>query len=241
MKPPTMKPSPPQPNKPMKPHKLLFYTASLIAGASIPFTASAAEETAPVEVSPPPLYRPFTLGVEAGTTGAGVSAAWRFANHWGVRTGFDYLQYSENNLSIGSLHYNTKLQLMSEPLTLDIYPWQKSSFRVSVGMLFNQNELRGTATDAGRLGINGQLSMKVRPELVNPYLGIAGNFFYFDHAHHWAMGGELGAAYTGGAKVSLHGPGAADAVSHGVQHALQRYADQFQWWPVVKLGVSYSF
>jgi hypothetical protein len=87
--------------------------------------------------------------------------------------------------------------------------------------------------------------MKVRQQPVNPYLSIGGNFFYFDHAHHWAMGGELGVAYTGDASASLNRSGPSNpAIASALQGAKDRlhdYADQFRWWPVVKLGVSYSF
>ena len=81
---------------------------------------------------------------------------------------------------------------------------------------------------------------------MNPYVSIGGNFFYFDHAHHWAMGGELGVAYTGEPKVSLTRSGgipsdAIDAAVKQEQQKAQDWANQFKWFPVVKLSVSYSF
>jgi hypothetical protein len=81
--------------------------------------------------------------------------------------------------------------------------------------------------------------------LVNPYLSIGGNFFYFDRAHHWAMGGELGVAYTGDPDTSLKRSGPAaplvDQAVRGAERKLDDYANKFQWWPVVKLNVTYSF
>ena len=80
---------------------------------------------------------------------------------------------------------------------------------------------------------------------MNPYLSIGGNFLYFDHAHHWALGGELGVAYTGDPRVSLtrSGPAAPliDAAVSREQQKAQSWANQLQWLPVVKLMVSYSF
>jgi hypothetical protein len=121
-------------------------------------------------------------------------------------------------------------------------------------VLLNQNELSGTASDTGTITIDGHpfpsdqvgsLTMRIKQQPVDPYLSIGGNFFYFDHAHHWALGGELGVAYTGGANVSLNRSGPAngaidDAVSNA-HHRLQRYGDQFQFWPVAKLAVTFSF
>ena len=61
----------------------------------------------------------------------------------------------------------------------------------------------------------------------------------------WAMGGELGVAYTGDQKVSLtrSGPSAPliDAAVRSEQSRVQDYANQhYKWLPVVKLTVSYS-
>ena len=51
--------------------------------------------------------------------------------------------------------------------------------------------------------------------------------------------------YTGGAEVSLSrtcAPNAAiDTAVRNAQNRLQRYADQFKWWPVLKLQVTYTF
>lgn len=227
----------------------ILLAAAFVGALACAITPLAAQEgTNTVETAKPaeppvrPDYRPWTLGIEAGTDGIfGGSFGWRFSDHLGTHVGFDYTEASWHQLGIGGITYDAKLRFMSEPLTLDVYPWQKSSFHVSLGMLLNQNELTGSATDTGNIVINGALEVKAQPQPVNPYLSIGGNFFYFDHAHHWALGGELGVAYTGGARISLSGPGAADAVANGVQHALQRYADQFQWWPVAKLAVTFSF
>jgi len=224
---------------------LCLYAASLIAGGSIPLTASAAEATTSVESASPPLYRPWTLGIEGGTTGAGGSLSWRFADHWGVRAGFDYLEYSDSGLAIKSLTYDAKIRLMSEPLTLDIYPWKEHSFHVSVGLQVNQNQLTGTAQDT-RIppALIGTLNLNVEQQPVNPYLSIGGNFFYFDRAHHWALGGELGVTYTGDPKVSLTSSSSGagiDALLRAEENQIKDYASQFKWWPVVKLTVSYSF
>jgi hypothetical protein len=238
--------------------KLYFYAPGVIACLGAAFTVSAAEATnattSAESLSRPP-YRPWTLGIGAGTDGIfGGGVSWRFSDHLGTRVGVGYAESSWNHVGIAGINYDVKLKLLSEPLTLDIYPWQKHSFRVSLGVLFNQNELSGTASDTGTINIDGHpfpsdqvgsLTMKVKPQLVDPYLSIGGNFFYFDHAHHWALAGELGVAYTGGADVSLTRSGAANAAIddalHNAHNRLQRYGDQFQFWPVAKLAVTYSF
>jgi hypothetical protein len=225
-----------------------LYAASLLACGIIPFAASAAEATTSEESSEPPPYRPLTLGLEAGTTGLGGSLSWRFADHWGVRSGIDYFEYSDSGFAIKDLSYNAKIRIMSEPLTLDIYPWKEHSFHLSVGVQFNQNRLTGTAEDGGTIippEKLGTLDLEIEQQPVNPYVSIGGNFFYFDHAHHWALGGELGVTYTGDPKVSLTRTGppsdVLDAALRYEEGQIEDYADKFRWWPVVKLAVTYSF
>ena len=242
----------------MKTLRLYLYTASVIACSGSAFIAGAADTTNSLaELPSRPDYREWTVGVDAGSAGIGGFGSWRFYDHVGVRAGFDYFEWSENQYAIKDIHYNAKLRLMSEPLTLDIYPWKKHSFHISAGWLFNQNELTGTASDYGTITIGGQqfpvpsvgtLNLKIQSQEVNPYLGIGGNFLYFDHGHHWALGGELGVAYTGDAKVSLtrsgpSGPlsGAIDAAVSREQNKAQDWANQLKWMPVVKLMVTYSF
>jgi len=201
-----------------------------------------------------PPYRPWTIGLEAGTEGIyGGNATWRFADHMGIGLAADYGEATWNNLGIAGIQYDAKLRLVSEPLVLKLYPWKKHSFHVGLGLMFNQNQLTGTASESGIVIIDGhplpivagQLSMQVHQQLVNPYMSIGGNFFYFDHAHHWAVGGELGVAYTGEVEAHINRAGASspviDAALEAAQYELQKYADQYKWWPVAKLNVTFSF
>ena len=237
----------------MKTTKLYIYTAGLIACTGAAFTATAETTNNVTEPDSRPDYREWTVGLEAGTTGAGVFGSWRFYDYLGVRAGFDYFQWTENNLSIADFRYSATARLLSEPLTLDIYPWKAHSFHISAGVLFNQNQLTGDSTGIGPIYINGQpvtfpnnatLNLKVEQQLVNPYLSIGGNFLYFDHAHHWALGGELGVAYTDEPIVSLTSSRSSpliQAVVRQQQQKAQDWANQLKWWPVVKLMVTYSF
>jgi hypothetical protein len=237
---------------PAKTH-LLFALASVLACSATSTTAGAAEAAAAVEQTQAPLYRPFTLGLEAGTTGFGGYGSWRFADHFGVRAGGDYFSLSDVGVEVEGIHYNTKLQLISQPLTFDIYPWKKHSFHISLGVMFNENSLTGTAEQDGTIVVDGQplpinslgtLNAKVEQQLVNPYLSIGGNFFYFDHAHHWSLGGELGVAYTGSAEATVWSSRSGPVVDRAVsvaQSQLHDWANQYKWWPIAKLMVNWSF
>ena len=241
------------------PSVVRFYVASLMVCAGATLNTSAAEATDKfADPSPRPPYQPWTVGAELGSPGLGGFGSWRFSDHLGVRTGFDYFQWTENNLSIADFRYSVKARLMSEPLTLDIYPWQKHSFHVSVGMMFNQNQITGSSSGFGPVNIGGHtfdfsdfglLNLKIQQQPVDPYLSIGGNFLYFDHAHHWALGGELGVAYTGTPIMSLTSSGRFSGGGHDVIDAAlgqekqkaKDWANKLAWFPVIKLMVTYSF
>jgi hypothetical protein len=239
------------------PSVVRLYAVSLFVCAAATLNTSAAEATDKfADPSSRPAYQPWTVGAEFGSTGIGGFGSWRFSDHLGVRTGFDYFQWTESNLSIADFRYSVKARLMSEPLTLDIYPWQKHSFHVSVGMMFNQNQITGTSSGFGPVNVGGHtieasdvgvLNLKIEQQVVDPYLSIGGNFLYFDRAHHWALGGELGVAYTGTPRVSLTSSGrfsGGDDVGAALgqeKKKAQDWADKFAWFPVIKLMVTYTF
>jgi hypothetical protein len=234
-------------------YAIYLHAAIILAFAGMSPAARAAD-VVPAEPQPESFRdHPFTLGIEGGTTGFGGAFSWRFADHWGARVGVDYMAFSDAGVEVQDLHYSTQLRLLSEPVTLDIYPWKSSSLHLSAGLLLNQNRLTGTA-DNGTIIVNGQpvtiealgqLDMKVEQQPVNPYLSLGGNLFYFDRAHRWALGGELGVVYTGDPRTSLtrSGPPSAlaDAALATAQQQLDQYAEKFKWWPIAKLQMTFSF
>lgn len=226
----------------MKYHPLKY----LLPGATALVLSVSAGHAADSSDVPP--YRPLSLGVDVGTVGAGGSLSWRFLDNLGVQVGADYASYSGSR-TIKEIDYTGNLQLLSEPLTVDVYPWTGSSFHVSLGAVLNEFEVGGTAS--GALTINGTpyvgtVDLTIRQQLIDPYIGIGGNMVYFDHAHHWALTGALGAMYTGDPRVSLTGTSTPPAASlqpnlDVLRNEIHHDARYGEFWPVAKLGVSYSF
>lgn len=216
-----------------------------------------AQDTAVKEEADVPDYRPFTLSVEASSTGPGLGADWRFSDHFGARVGvngFFGASIDIGNRDIEGINYDTSLKLMSEPLALDIYPWKQSTFRVTVGIMLNQNEFEGVVPQAGTFNQNfitignnsydsaniGDLNTKIEQQPVAPYVSV-GMSFYLDKHKHWSLGGELGVAYTGTPDVSM-------STSTGLvpQADLDVESDQIEdgawkFYPIVKVSVNYSF
>jgi len=214
----------------------------LLTWAALASRADAAEGSATALSATSQLNR-FTIGAEAGTTGAGGRAEWCFSDHFAVGSAFDYYSCSYSGTIKGN-KYRLNLRLMSEPLTLNWYPWARYSFHVSAGPLFNQNHLHGSA--GPNFTLNGfphvgTASLRIKPQPVNAYLAIGGNI-YLDRGHHWSLGGELGAIYTGEPRVSLTTTAPAPVVDvQAERDRIKSYAKDAQFWPVLKLSLNYSF
>lgn len=221
-----------------------------------------------------PNYRAVTIGVDAGTTGFGGSASLRFSDHFGVRGGVNYFSYDTeeftysgsmtNGAAVTDKKFNVNLRLMSEPLALDYYPSAKSSFRISLGVLLNQNRFKGSVPTNGlpnttfdvndhpyfQSGMPGGLELEVKQMPISPYLSIGGSI-YLDKSRHWSLSGELGVAYTGSPKVSLTspnydpnndvGPFPLSESLNAEEESIKKDADKYKFYPIVKIGVSYSF
>ena len=218
-----------------------------------------------------PNYRPFTIGVDAGTTGLGGSASWRFSDNFGIRGGVNYLSYDTDEFTYTTRDpglspavdqkFKASVRLLSEPVALDYYPSAKSPFRISLGVLINQNEftanvqnseVSGSAfvfngVDYLQSGFTNGVDLEIKQQTLSPYLSI-GTSFYFGESKRWALSGELGVAYTGSPKVTLSTPNSAfnsdplflDNVA-AEEAQIEKEAEDYQFYPIVKIGVSYSF
>ncbi len=218
-----------------------------------------------------PNYRAVTIGVDAGTTGFGGSASLRFSDHFGVRGGVNYFSYDTDEFTYTTRDpglspavdqkFKASVRLLSEPIALDYYPSAKSSFRVSLGVLINQNEFTANVQNSGvsgssfvfngvnylQSGFTNGVDLEIKQQILSPYVSV-GTSFYFGKSKRWALSGELGVAYTGSPKVTLSTPNSAyngnqaylDDVA-AEEAKIEKEAEDYKFYPIVKIGVSYSF
>jgi hypothetical protein len=194
-----------------------------------------------------PKYQPFNVGAEAGTTGIGGTVGWRFADHFGLVGGADYLTYSWNQ-TVEGVPYNAKAHLQSEYAGLNIYPWRDHSFRLSLGAFFNQNRLNGTSVSDGSLVVNGypvpageSVSLEYKQQPIVPYASIGGNI-YFDRARHFSLGVELGVFYLGNPRVNVTATDPlADPFLPGYKQQVEDNLQKYPVWPILKVSLNYSF
>ncbi len=226
---------------------------SIIAGLAAVACFGAVGSASATDLTNSPPYRSLSLGVDPiSTMGPGGTVSWRFIDNLGLRAGINYLSFSGSD-TIQNIDYQGHAQFLFAPLTLDIYPWKTSSFHICVGAVINELMLDGSAS--GRITVegdhyDGSVALRIQQQPVDPYIGIRGNLCYFDREHHWALVGELGAMYAGDPRVSLSGSESNPnpyvqrqfnsdlaTVDGKIKHDA-RYAE---FWPVLTLGVSYSF
>ena len=199
-----------------------------------------------------PASRLFSLSGDVGSLGGGGSASWRFASHLGLRVGADYFPYDHTG-KIEDVKYNSEIRLLSGAVSVDVHPWKKSSFRISVGALINESQLNGSPNPNEDVTIDGitftpadvgTLRLKINPQIVSPFISVGGTFFYFDRARRWALGGELGVAYTKWDVDMTHSapPNATldDAIANE-RKRIKNNLNDFPIWPIVKLQLTYSF
>lgn len=237
-----------------------FAFSFALAGLALSLVPSrAAADEAKDEIK----YQPFTLSADVGTLGLGGTVGWRFVDHLGVRAGVNGLTYTDNNREIEGVDYDAKLKLFLVPLALDFFPWKDRSFRITGGVLLNQNKLTGSSMGVApvpgprfvTIGDNpyqtdggvGALNMKVEQQAVSPFLAIGGNL-YFDKAKHWSLSGELGVAYTGSPDITLGTASGAENGNVTLRHdldvekqQLESAVKKFKFYPIVKIGLSFSF
>jgi hypothetical protein len=231
------------------------------AAASAPVATNAPAAAAPAPAATPTakpafvprpdkrvLYQPFNIGADAGTTGFGGTAGWRFADHFGLVGGVDFLNYSLDR-TIENIPYTADLHFMSEYAALNLYPSRESSFHLSLGAYFNQNRFTGKAVSDGSLEIDGNpvdagesVNLEYKQQPVVPYASIGGNV-YFDRARHFSLGFEFGAFYLGNPKVKTTSTDPAitqdmlDSYSAKVAHDIKKVPV----WPILKISLNYSF
>jgi len=215
--------------------------AVVVCGLAISVTESGLAEDA-VD------YQPLSLTAEAGTLGLGGSLSWRFSDHLGVRGGLNYFSYHHSD-KIEGINYDATLRLQSFPLGIDIYLSKSSSFRITAGVLLNQNKLSGSVPPGTTVDINGtayttDLTMEAKQQELSPFVTIGGSI-YFDSKKHVGLGLELGVAYTGSPDVTLTHSGPAnpalDADIKAERAQIEKKAKDYKFYPIVKVGLTISF
>jgi hypothetical protein len=197
-----------------------------------------------------------SLGIRAGTLGGGVELSHAFSPLTGVRLNVDGYNRTQSSTQ-DNIQYDMKLKLQTASLLGDWFP-AANNFRISAGALFNGNKftMKGQPTGTGYT-INGtfypasdvgSFDAQVDFRKAAPYFGIgygrpinSGLSLIFD----------LGVLFQGSPRSSIDVTcGAAtppltcnqlksDAAAE--QSRLDDSLHKFKYYPVISLGLAYTF
>ncbi|HEY5798608.1 MAG TPA: hypothetical protein VIT92_00230 [Burkholderiaceae bacterium] len=196
-----------------------------------------------------------TVAAVIGTTGLGLQVSAPFSEKWAVRLGANGMARSYDTTS-NQVRYDLDLKIRSVDLLLDFHPMM-NPFRVSAGVTYNGNTLTGVARPAGASYVFngrsyptasiGRVDADVEFRAGAPYLGIGwGTSARMSGS--WSFVSDLGVQFTGQPTARVvsrdcTGPLCPTlAADLAVERAkLQDELDKLKAYPVVRVGVSYTF
>jgi hypothetical protein len=197
--------------------------------------------------------RGLAVSGKAGTLGLGGDLTAGITSNVNARVGINAGSLSFQGTP-EDVEYDVDLDFLSFPALVDWHVFD-DSFRISAGVLINQNEIGLLAIPTSPVNIGGieytpaeigTLSGGVDFEPVAPYIGIGwGNAL--DPYKKWGFTCDFGVAYTHSPNVALTANGTAasdptfqDALEREV-NAIEDKLSNYKFYPVISIGLYYRF
>lgn len=212
--------------------------------------------------------KPASVRAEVGTTGYGGAISYRVNPYVGLSLGYNGGDISwSDNLKIDGTKYDMDMENNNTYLNAELYPWGASqnafarSLYVAAGVAYLDNEY-GLTKNVGSnslVKVNGERfttksteSAKIDGTMnydnnISPYLGFGLNAPVYKNI---GLFGEVGAYYTGNPTVSLKTSGDDQIIGNKgntLESAVEKEQrnienkSKYEWMPVAKVGVSFSF
>ncbi|WP_104547090.1 hypothetical protein [Chroococcidiopsis sp. TS-821] len=205
----------------------------------------------------------FALGGKVSSLGVGIEGVGAISPNFNGRLGFNYLGFS-GGFTQNQIDYDGDVQLLNATGMLDWFPSSSSGFRVTGGLLYQNNRVDAIARPAEVLEIGGfefplaavgQLEGSLTfPNTIAPYIGIGyGNPVRRGSAFSFNI--DLGVLFAGSPQADLQASGPVVDIITGIpvlnnllEDAIaqeeQDIEDNLSWlgvYPVISIGVSYQF
>ncbi len=193
-----------------------------------------------------------SVSFKVSTLGGGIEAEKTFTDATGARVGVNYFT-GDYSATIDNIDYDVDLHLMTVSAILNWHPF-KGDFRISGGAMYNDNHIDITAEPSVSYDIGdttytasdvGTLEGKVKFNEIVPYIGIGWDTS-FGKSNRLGLLVDLGVIYQGSPDVELTATGLAgnQAFESDIQaeeDKLQDELDQYEYYPVIGVGLSYRF
>ena len=227
--------------------------------------------TKPEEVKPKPTEeksetsaktRGWAITPEISTLGVGATVTKSITPNINAKVGVNGLGISRD-INLSDVDYKADLNLLNISTLADYHPWKNGGFRLTGGLVFQDNNIEGTAKPKNgvTININGvdyntttQLtSVKTKVSFGNsvaPYIGIGwGNAV--KPGKRWGFSTNLGVMFAGSPQIALTPEFALGAdnslrtqINNNIEAERKKVQDDLNWlniYPVFSLGVSYQF
>lgn len=195
----------------------------------------------------------LAIAAKTGTLGVGGEVTARLAPNVNARAGVNTFNLSFDATE-DDIAYNFGVDFLSFSALLDWYIFN-NSFRISGGVIVNQNELGATARPAGSYTIGGMtytpaevgtLSGAITFDDVAPYVGIGwGN--PFSRKKRMGLCCDIGVAYTGSPHVALAATGLLkddpgfQTELENERRSFENEIKDYQFYPVLALWLYFRF
>ena len=228
---------------------IIFALATAFAAVTASATEVGALESADAAAIPATSANELHIGV--GTTGATIGYARALSHGVGLRVGFNALTY-ENTFDTDEATYDAELDMKTAAVYLDYFPFASSSFRLTAGAVSGDRNLNleGRSRN-GTITINGvdypadgeRVYGKVSWPKTAPYLGIG--FGHKASESGLSLTADLGVIH-GNPTVTLDAtPSLKQAAGQSnvdeERRKVQEEADKAKLYPVIRIGIGYSF
>ena len=218
----------------------------ILVGAAEPLAAQGASNSGGVTTD-------AAIAIRAGTLGLGVEVGKQLMPHASARVGFNFGTFNRNGSQQSNVSYDANLKLQAGEALVDIYPSNRGTMHLSLGVITDPMKITGTGqpSASGTFNINnhpyttaqvGTLSAEGKFPGVLPYVGLG----LGSPAH---KGGHVGFLFDVGAGIgkptlSLTSTGAASNAALqadlDVQRAkTQKNLDKLAVYPVVSIGLAF--
>ncbi|RTK92878.1 MAG: hypothetical protein EKK61_02330 [Rickettsiales bacterium] len=193
------------------------------------------------------------IGPRLSTQGIGAEIVVPITDTIFGRINGNYFTY-KHSLKNGEIDLKGKLTLQSVPIMIDWHPIDNSGFRISVGVAYNDNELKAVGSTNKGVTINnhyyapnqiGTVSAKLT--LGNALAAIASIGYegaFIDNGP-FSFNCELGAMYTGKLKLTVNSTGIGgnfikEDVRKDVKKSLDKSEKYLKIFPIISLGFKYA-
>ncbi len=211
----------------------------------------------------------YTAGFKLGTLGLGAELSIPLNNYFSVRASVNGLGYSKDDTyedDGDEIAYDASVDLLTVGLLVDYYPMQSSQFRLTAGAYYNGNgvdaimeptngiyDIDGTPYNAADIG---SMTADTEFDTVAPYIGIgwgnkgteSGWGFSIDVGAMYHGEAALNADVTRGAGIPADNGGPNDILFDQIQTDVEDERkdaeddmSDYPWYPVIMVGVTYTF